>query len=160
MKTLIITQPAKFACHKEIAKALVNICGNNGIEASIYDYSVSKPPHIKYGEIKTIQPDFLITLDCAGFDMLNENDELSYNTFPFRIAHLLTRGAGYYRQELLYQMNFSTFVYLPEKSSVGDCIKNRPNIANWGTWNPEDLSSLNHWLTHFLEEAMLKNEPK
>ena len=70
-----------------------------------------------------IQPDRIITYDCAGFYLRDETGELLYNKLYAQNEHILTKSADRYQKELKLRMSYPTTVYV-EKEKDQEFIQN------------------------------------
>ena len=92
--------------------------------------SVDESEHEKYAYVKNLCSDLIITLDCAGFDMLTTGNTLSYNTLPCYMAHVLTKNDTTFNRYFEYRQNFSMITYYPEGEDMGLRQGKYPGITN------------------------------
>ena len=135
MKILLIIDTQKYKYHNELyvdfESALVNYFDRHGDNSLIvFDMSVDDSEHEKFSYIKNLCADLIITLDCAGFDMLTTGNTLSYNNLPCRMAHVLTKNDSEFNRYLEYRQNFSMVTYYPEDENMGLRQGKYPWITN------------------------------
>lgn len=129
MKTIFVINVKQYSYHKRILEFLAEAAKKYG-EVQVFDMSENIPLHEQYYRLQEAGADFLVSFDCAGFELRTENNTLSYNHFGCRMAHLLFRHREEYREALRQQMNFSMFVFSAKEKDVLFLQKHLPNIPN------------------------------
>lgn len=166
IQTMIVIDSKKKTYHNRMAAELAEVADRYG-SAQIYDMAKELPLHEKYYALKKSGVDFLVSFDCAGFELRTENDTLSYNNLDCRMAHILFRDMEEYREELKQQMNFSMFLFSMKQENVERIREHFPNIPNVEWMERPDYqgnTKENHeknreiwesWFSHVSEEAEL-----
>ena len=157
MKVLIVVNSKKYSYHKSAAENLSR--GINSIaDVAIYDMEPNIASHEHFFAIKDVNPDVLITLDCAGFDMLTTGKILAYNTMPCRMAHIIIDKEYKLKNELSNRMNLSMFAYFAPNHDIDELSKKYPDIPNILKYNEglcEDEACSRQWFEDFLKEGLL-----
>lgn len=152
MKILLIIDTKTYKYHNEVfvdfETALVNYFGDSEDDSlEVVDVGIDEAEHVIFNYIKESEPDLMITLDFAGFNMLTTGNAISFNSIPCRMAHVLFKGKDSYSNYLKYRQNFSMFTYFPEGENI-DTLKGRYNwITNIGQIQRlkyKDLSDKDH----------------
>lgn len=112
------------------------------------DISSGKPLHEIYNFIVAQKPELIITIDCAGFELVTENDTLSLNGIHCRIVNILLHNTDSYRGELKYRQGLSMFTYFSYQDAGDEDkilqLKNRyPHIPNINSFCKYDYKTLN-----------------
>lgn len=132
-KRIVLTvNTEKYTYHREMAdlfeETLITL--EPHAEVRVFDMADGRPLHEIYYALCEYDAHTLISFDCAGFELQTENDTISYNLFPYRMAHILFQGMHRYREELHQQLNFSMFVYSMREDDVAAIRERYPNIPN------------------------------
>lgn len=172
MKILLIIDSKNYKYHNDIfidfENALVNFFedkGDNSLE--VIDVGIDEEEHVIFNYIKGLAPDFVITVDFAGFNMRTTGDSLSYNGIPCRMAHYLIRSREAYLSLLNYRQNFSMYTYIQESDDINEWKNKYPGITNIGycgkinyknisdTEHRENVELIEKWLQQVLEDLRL-----
>ncbi|HKM35323.1 MAG TPA: hypothetical protein VJY54_11350 [Lachnospiraceae bacterium] len=92
------------------------------------------------------KPDFLVTLNLAGFTMKTDAEETSLNRIPCRMAHLMLHSYEGYEEVLKHTINFSMYFFTGLKETALQMQTNFPHI--------EHISCLEELIT------LQKNKPE
>lgn len=157
MKLLIIINTKYNKKHKEMAELFKAALSEYTVD--IYDLACEKPEHEKFYDIKAAMGNVGITFDCAGFEMVNITDVLSYNSFTCRMAHIIFDKAYKFDSALSHMQNLSMFTYISEGENI-DKVKEKypliPNIYKHSLVSAGiDSEQIQEWFKEFCSEAML-----
>lgn len=120
MRILLIVDTQKYKYHGELfidfENALVNHYeDDDDCSLEVIDISTFSAEYEAYEYISGTHPDLIITLDCAGFDMLTTSGSISYNSIPCRMAHVLLKKRELYSAYLNNRQNFSMYTYFSDE---------------------------------------------
>lgn len=164
MQITLVINSKKYSYHKNMVALFQEILAKYA-DCRLFDMADNMPLHEKYYAIAGSECDFLISFDCAGFELRTEGDSLSYNNMGCRMAHILFQGMHEYREELKQQMNFSMFVFSMKEEDVLTMQEKHPNIPNAElmerleyketTAGEKNREIVEKWFAHMIEEAEL-----
>lgn len=120
------------------------------------DLSAKKPLHEIFFELSRFNPDLIISLDGAGFEMRTEMDDPVFTQMPQRMMFLFFDKPYKYNDIMNEWLNLSHYVFVPEDTDIQQFAKAHPNIPNiqkLPTWNEECFHS---WFEEYCREMMLK----
>lgn len=129
-KVLIVLKSSDNQIHKELAYCLEKSFKKIGWTTDIINMEPQIFLFTYFQSMQKYQPDFLVSLDMAGFEMLTEAEEASYNRIPCRMAHLILSGYDNYRNVLEHMINFSMYFYTNTKLMEQQLRKDFPHIEH------------------------------
>jgi len=157
MKVLIIIDTKKYKKHKEMAEMFKTALSEHIVD--IYDMGCDAPEHEKFYAIKAAMGNVGITFDCAGFEMVNITEVLSYNSFTIRMAHIIFDKVYKFDEALKHMQNLSMFTYVSEGENMEKVKAQYTLIPNLDQHQlkVEALGSeqIRSWFSEFCKEAML-----
>lgn len=142
---ILVIDTKKHPEHKKLAAVIKELVQSGNllegmIELGTVDMAQKLPLHEIYFQISSAMPEFVITLDLAGFELRTEGDGYSYNTIPCRMAHFLLGEPEKYREILAGEFNFSMFFYAAQKSCAA-IQKEYPELLNVCVMDETDLKT-------------------
>lgn len=138
MKIAIVVNNQKYPYHQNIICLLRKCSLGKENTTEVIDMSEKIPLHEKYYKIIESGCNFLISLDCAGFELRTELETLSYNNLGCRVAHLILQNINEFTEELGQQMNFSMFLFGNGKEQAEAIKERHADIVNVGYFEQID----------------------
>ncbi|MBR6329327.1 MAG: hypothetical protein IKR68_06730 [Lachnospiraceae bacterium] len=127
-RIIIVTDTSRRPQHAEISRWIKGALDE--AETTIFDMNCCMAEHEKFYTIKDSEADILITLDCAGFEMVNIMDVLSYNTLKMPMAHILFERSSAHEEALSHLQNLSMFTYIPGSEDMEEFKAAFPLVPN------------------------------
>lgn len=126
MKIIIITQqPTNLLCGLE--EFLSRLTQEGNTEVSCQQYT-SGGQRDTFGEIKSLQPDLLITVDLPGFEQSTLTDNIAYNLLTCKQLHLLLHRDLPNELYLDRPLNFAMFFYCVGDDYYDYLLKRYPEL--------------------------------
>lgn len=130
MKTLLIIDSGIHPEHKQISQSFCIEIVRRGSECEILD--MNKPDmqlHEKFYTIERANPDWIMTLDFAGFECRNGMGDVSLNRIPCRMVHLILQKPEEGRINAEESFNYAMY-FIVSKEEYGKQIKENPSVAH------------------------------
>ena len=108
---LIIVKKRMDELHLPFAALAAGELRNKGYDVNVFDASAAAGEVLKY-HIQQSNPDYLVTFDCAGFDLRLMGGDLFYNSLCCPASHVLFQAPDEYGDSLGMRMNFTMDFYV------------------------------------------------
>lgn len=94
------------------------------------DFKPGINDYIYFRSIMDYKPDFLVTLNLAGFTMKTDGQETSLNRIPCRMAHLMFDSYRDFQDVLNHTINFSMYFFTNEQKTALALERDFPHIEH------------------------------
>lgn len=135
-KTVVVYNSRNDSGIAKVVDTIRDYMKNYSKNISLYDFKDRKLQHEHYFAIGKLNPDLIITIDMAGFEMRTETDKPSYNIMHCRLIHVLLHEREYYGEFADDRLTLSQF---------------KVDMSN----NSEILNDCDKWLLPVIREAEL-----
>lgn len=114
---------------RNICSRVSNLLEKRGFQVEILDREDYNPEQLFIAKLKELHPYAVFTIDRMGFDCKTVGDDISYNTIPCRMIHILTKAPWEY-ENLNQRYNFTMFFYCLKDEYEKEIRKNFDRIIN------------------------------
>ncbi len=104
------------------------------IEVEVLDINPKKSDYACFTELRSNEPDLLITFDCTLFNILSTGDTLALNSLKCKCMHIIFEKTDIHSGELFLLQNCSMFTYVRSGEDI-ELLRNKymqiPNLYNF-----------------------------
>lgn len=130
MKSLLIINSGLHPEHKQISQSFCAEIAHRGSPCEILDMNNPKLQlHEKFYAIEKANPDWIMTLDFAGFECRSGMGDVSLNRIPCRMVHLILQVPEEGCIDTEESFNYSMY-FIVSKEEHGKQLKANPSVAH------------------------------
>lgn len=119
--------------HESIVCFFKTFFQENNMKCTFLDSKRTQPGHVYMRKIELLDPDFLVTLDLAGFWFKTQAGEVALNNLYCKQIHFLIKETGEYPLFLNKKLSISMFFY---QMYPGNSWEDLPYLKKISGWNP------------------------
>ena len=130
MKALLIINSNLHPEHKQISQSFCAEIVHRGSPCEILDMNnPNLQLHEKYYAIEKVNPDWIITLDFAGFECRSGMGDVSLNRIPCRMVHLILQEPEDSSIDAEEHFNYSMY-FIVSKEEYGKQLKTNLSVVH------------------------------